>query len=137
VPQESDEAWFLWAPAPAAAATALQELGTSRHKRPHLAHVFVCPRLFTQKWRKRLHNVADIVLELPAGRRPHWPSSMHEPVLIALILPFSAAFPWQLRQSGPLLELGRRLREVWKVEEQDDRPILRELCALSGVLGRM
>ncbi len=137
VPQESDEAWFLWAPAPAAAATALQELGTSRHKRSHLAHVFVCPRLFTQKWRKRLHNVADIVLELPAGRRPHWPSSMHEPVLIALILPFSAAFPWQLRQSGPLLELGRRLREVWKVEEQDDRPILRELCALLGVLGRM
>jgi len=109
MPHESAETWFLWAPAPAAALTALHEFGISRHKRPHLAHVFICPRLFTQKWRKRLHNLADIVLELPAGRRPHWPSSMHEPIIIALILPFSTVFPWQLRQSKPLLDLGRHL----------------------------
>jgi hypothetical protein len=117
IPHESSESWFLWAPAPAAAPTALQELGISRHKRPHLAHVFVCPRLFTQKWRKRLHTLADLVLELPAGRRPQWPSTMHEPILIALILPFSTVSPWQLRRSEPLLALGRRLCDLWKVEE--------------------
>lgn len=66
MPEEKDESWFLWSPVPAAAFTALQELGVSRHKRPNLGHVFLCPCLFTQHWRKRLHNIADIVLELPA-----------------------------------------------------------------------
>jgi hypothetical protein len=93
MPQETTELWHLWVPAPTAAFTALQELGISRHKRPHLGHVFICPRLFTQKWRKRLHNITDVVLELPAGCRSHWPSCMHEPLLIALILPFSLAPP--------------------------------------------
>lgn len=49
-----------------------------------------------------------------------------------LILPFALVPPWQLRQSESVLALGGRLRELWKVEEQDDRPLLRELCALPG-----
>ncbi len=43
IPSESTEKWFLWVPAPAAAASALQELCLSRQKRPYLGHIFVCP----------------------------------------------------------------------------------------------
>jgi hypothetical protein len=139
IPLESSERWFLWAPAlaPAAAATAVQELGISRHKRPHLGHVFLCPRLFTQWWRKRLHNISDLVLELPAGRKPHWPAVMHESLILAFILPFSSTSPWQLRQTESVLALGRRLHGLWQMEESDDRPVLRELCTLLSLLGTL
>jgi hypothetical protein len=46
-PELSPHVWFCWDPAPAAAGAAVAELGLSRHKRPHLNHVFICPRLFT------------------------------------------------------------------------------------------
>jgi hypothetical protein len=66
--QESCHRWFLWDLAPATAPVILEELGLSRIKRPHLNHVVVCPRLFTQYWRKRLFKITDLVLELPPGR---------------------------------------------------------------------
>ncbi len=49
-PTETSASWLLWTPPPAAAAFALDELGLSRHKRTHLNHIFVCPRLMTQYW---------------------------------------------------------------------------------------
>jgi len=67
IPKEGNDRWYLWGPPPAAAAAALQELGISRHKRTHLGHIFLCPRLFTQKWRKKLFNLSDLVLEVKAG----------------------------------------------------------------------
>jgi hypothetical protein len=135
LPLESTSEWFLWTPPPAAAATALSELGVSRHKRPHLNHVFVCPRLLTQMWRKKLHKIADLVIEIPAGCRSFWPKYTHEPLLIGLTLRFSSFYPWQLRQSDSLLDMARQLREVWKDPSTDERVILRQLCALPGLLG--
>jgi hypothetical protein len=79
-PHESKVQWFLWTPPPAAASATLDELSISRQKRPHLNHVFVCPRLMTSMWRKKLFKVSDAVLELPAGFHPEWPSTMHEPL---------------------------------------------------------
>jgi hypothetical protein len=88
IPIEGDDLWFLWDPAPGAGGTVVQELGISRHKRTHLGHIFICPQLLTQKWRQKLHSIADLVFELPAGRRPFWPDEMHEPLVVRLTLPF-------------------------------------------------
>jgi hypothetical protein len=136
-PHETNEPWLLWAPAPAAASTALDELQTSRHKRPHLNHIFICPRLFTQAWRRKLHRVADIVIELPAGCRPVWPLSAHEPLLIGLTFCLAARYPWQPRFTPQLLDLDRTLRRMWRDPQQDERPVLRQLCLLPGVLDAM
>jgi hypothetical protein len=131
IPQEGPDRWFLWGPPPAAAGSAVHELGISRHKRTSLGHIFVCSRLFTHRWRKKLFNVADVVFEVPAGKRPFWSTSMHEPLLIGLILPFSLSPPWQLRGSERLLALERSLRQVWQDPSADERPLLRQLCACS------
>jgi hypothetical protein len=136
-PHETQDAWLLWAPAPAAASLALDELQSSRHKRPHINHIFVCPRLFTQYWRHKLHRVADIVIELPAGCRCVWPLRMHEPLLIGLTLRLTSRYPWQLRDTPQLLDLDRSLRAVWRDLQQDEGAILRQLCLLPGVLDAM
>jgi hypothetical protein len=44
--------------------------------------------LFTSLWRKKLFKVADVVLELPAGKNDCWPMHMHEPLLVGLTLHF-------------------------------------------------
>jgi len=133
-PHETHEPWLLWTPAPAAASTALDELQSSRHKCSHLNHIFICPRLFTQAWRRKLHRVADIVIELPAGCRPVWPLAMHEPLLIGLTLHLAACYPWHLRVTPQLLDLDRALHGVWRDPQQDEGPLLRQLCLLPGVL---
>lgn len=46
-PRPSNQRCFLWTPAPAAASVAVDELSLSRLKRPHLLHIFICPRLCT------------------------------------------------------------------------------------------
>jgi hypothetical protein len=128
------DTWILWCPPPAAADVAVEELMYSRHKRTYLNHVFVIPRLATHLWRKKLFKTCDIFFELPPGSRPFWPSSEHEPLLIGLTLRFSLCFPWQLRQSPPILALGRDLQSVWQKEGGDERIILRQLSALPGTL---
>ncbi len=129
--------WYLWSPAPAAAPSAIEELQVSRHKWTGLNHIFICPRLMTQYWRRKLHRLADIVIEIPAGARPFWPLSMHEPLILGLTLCFSSVFPWQLRYSDSILELERELRSVWFCPLQDERIILRKLCELPRLLETM
>jgi hypothetical protein len=36
-----------------------------------------------------------------------------------------------------LLELERSVRQVWRAQDQDERPLLRQLCLLSGVLAAL
>jgi len=103
---------YLWAPAPAAASAAVDQLSLSRFKRTQLLHVLVCPRLMTHLWRKKLFKVADLVLELPPDVCPVWPAAMHEPIILALILPFIPFPPWHLRNSAPVLDLGRGVRQM-------------------------
>jgi hypothetical protein len=130
MPEVSDETWFLWAPAPAAAHVALREMSASRHKRTQLNHIFLCPRLCTHLWRKWLFKIADIVLEIPAGCRSFWPSDQHEPLILGLTLRFSACPPWQLRNSPSILDLGRQVQELWVNVPGDERGLLRQLCHL-------
>ena len=127
---------FIWAPPPAAAGIAVEQLRKSRHKSTESTHVFVVPRLFTTEWRKQLHKVADIVLNVPAGH-PAWPSTMFEPLTIAIVFPFLSHRPWELRRTPKLMALERSLRKVWESNFEPEGPLLRELWSLPRRLASM
>jgi hypothetical protein len=130
VPTSTDVGLFVWTPPPAAARAAIDQLSISRHKRPSLTHVFICPRLFTSIWRKRLFKLADCVFYVPAGCRSFWPQSMYEPLIIGLLLPFASAYPWQHRRSPEILALEGFLRKVWTKQDGDEQPVLRQFFEL-------
>jgi hypothetical protein len=133
-PTMHSNSWFLWTPPPAAARAALEELAVSRHKRPHLNHIILVPRLFTSQWRRLLYKTADVVFELPAGVRPAWPHAMHEPLVIALTLRFASCAPFQLRNHHFVLELVRSLHGMWPHVSRDERVVLRKLCVTPASL---
>lgn len=110
---------FVWAPPPAAADAALEELRKARHKRQASTHVILVPRLMTAKWRKQLHKAADCVFEMPAGCGDAWPSEMFEPCLIGICFPFLKHRPWQLRGAPRLLALERTVRSMWESGDTD------------------
>ncbi len=128
IPQEMGPSWLIWCPPPAIADLAVDELEESRHKRKHLSHIFLTPRLLTFAWRKKLFKICDLVFEIPPGSRPFWPSCEHEPLIVGLTLRFSSCSPWQVKRGADLLELDRALREVWKIQAGDERSILRQFC---------
>jgi hypothetical protein len=125
---------LAWDLAPAAADAALEVLNESRIKRPQLNHVVLCPRLLTYRWQNRLHKLADFVFELPLDRYPFWPLSAFEPLIIGVVLHFSAQSPWQVKQSSRLLGLDRELRSLWTDPSRDPGAFPRALCQLPGVL---
>jgi hypothetical protein len=116
---------FIWAPPPAAASVALEELRKARIKRQDSMHVFVCPRLMKTEWFQQLYKAADIVFNVPVGSKC-WPSSMFEPLIISLVFPFISSPPWQLRSTPKMFKLGWQLRRVWEGEEMDARDLLRK-----------
>jgi hypothetical protein len=58
---------FIWAPPPAAAAVALEELRKARIKRQDSMHIFVVPRLLTPEWLKQTFKASDVVFQVPIG----------------------------------------------------------------------
>jgi len=136
-PTLTDQTWFIWAPLPAAAAAAFHQLSLSRHKRSHLNHIFIAPRLMTAAWRKKLFKLADLVLELPAGANDTWPQPLHEPLILGLTLRFFSHPPWTLRNSPKVLAMGRQVRGMWGVSEGHGGPLLRQLCQLPALLDSM
>ncbi len=136
-PKESNASWCLWSPPPAAADVALELLGESRHKRTHINHVVVIPRLMTQAWRRKLNKISDITFEVPPGVEAFWPRSEHEPLVVGLTLRFCSCRPWQVKESDRLLELEGPLREMWKVENRNGWAVLRQLCQLPRMLESM
>jgi hypothetical protein len=95
---------FVWHPAPTAAEAALEELCFSRHKRPTYWHIFLCPRLFTHTWRKRLFKFSEVTFYLTPGFLPvTWPATQHEPIVVGIFLPLLGRPPWLAKGSPPLL----------------------------------
>jgi hypothetical protein len=127
---------FLWCPPPVVADVAAEEMRRSRHKRETSFHVFVCPRLMTNLWRKLVLKEVDFYFEVPVGSSV-WGSHMHEPLLIGVCLPFIAHRPWKLGHTPKLLGLARELRHVWESPDGDPRTILRQLFELPGRLSTM
>ena len=140
-----DGLWFpeyktdtrLWAPAPAAGRPVMEQLRTSRHRHFNCLHVLVCPRLMCHEWRRGVLKEADFVFYIPAGARDFWPKDMCEPLMVAVCLPFIRHFPWKLQRAPKLLEMERRVREVFKGDDSDPGIVLRKLCQLPGRLDSM
>jgi len=120
---------FVWAPPPAAADAALEELRKARHKRQRSLHVILVPRLMTPRWRKQLHKAADCVFEMPAGCGDAWLPEMFEPCLIDICFPFLPYRPWQLRRVPRLLALERKVHSMW---ESGDSAVATHLCQFLG-----
>jgi len=117
----------LWLLPPAAADVAVEQLSFSRHKRPDLIHVFICPRLMMQHWRKRLHKISDVLFNIPVGAQEDlWLADMHEPLVVGLILPFLSVSPWLRRYTPSVLDLECQLRRVWTSPEGDAGHLLRQ-----------
>lgn len=102
----------LWIPPPAAMETIVEVFNEDRIVNPHLTHVFVVPRLMTHLWRKQLFKDADVVFYVKAGA-PFWPSSMHEPLTIIIVLPLAYVKnyrgPWIVKHTPSAREFGRHM----------------------------
>ncbi len=102
----------LWIPPPAAMETIVEVFNEDRIVYPHLAHVFVVPRLMTHLWRKQLFKDADVVFYVKAGA-PFWPSSMHEPLTVIIVLPLAYVQnyrgPWIVKHTASAGEFNRRM----------------------------
>ena len=59
---------YIWAPPPGAARHAIEELRQARQKRQQSVHLFVCPRLLYDEWRRHMYKSADLIVFLPAGK---------------------------------------------------------------------
>jgi hypothetical protein len=124
----------LWMPAPASMEAVVEVFNEDRLVNPHLAHVFVIPRLMTHLWRKQLFKDADLKFYVRAGA-PFWPRSMHEPLTVVLLLPLAHVEnyrgPWIVKQTSNAKEFGQQLdsefgrpRENGRVEFLDlERPM--------------
>jgi hypothetical protein len=134
---ETSTSWFVWSPPPSLADVALDELEESRHKRKHLNHLWIAPRLMTYLWQKQLHKICDIVFSIPPGSRPFWPLHEHEPLLVGLTLRFSVFSPWQTKFTTGVLDLERALSTVWASLGEHERDLLREFRLTPGRMDGM
>ena len=119
----------LWAPPPAVADAALEELLKARHKRTNTFHVLLIPRLMTPRWRCLFNKACDFSFVVSPGSS-FWPVKMYEPLWVGIVLPFTKHRPWCLRRAPLLVEIGRSLRVVLETREADARDILRKLLLL-------
>jgi hypothetical protein len=125
---------YIWQPAPSVAKYAVEELRRARLKRHESCHIFVCPRMFTTKWRKQLYKVADMVFEIPCGVVNAWDVSQCEPLVVGIVFPFLKHRPWQLRNHPKLLAVARKLRTLWKEDPASARDLLRKFCLFTRTL---
>ena len=132
------EQWFskghqsgvhFWAPPPAGALVALEELAQSKLKRPYdVTHVFVCQRLlYFEEWRRRFNKEMDLWLLIEPVSY-FWPNSCCEPLVFGISFPLRHSRPWKLRRVPEVVALGRNLQEVFKTRsELGECDILRKL----------
>mmetsp|Transcript_15422 Transcript_15422/g.21970 ORF Transcript_15422/g.21970 Transcript_15422/m.21970 type:complete len:634 (+) Transcript_15422:1647-3548(+) len=126
----------LWMPPPAAADVAVELLGKAKHKRPTTEHIFVCPRLMTNRWRKQLTKVCDIVFTIPVGTH-FWGVREHEPLLVGIALPLISARPWRLRGVPFLERVVGELSSLPPASSIWGRDILQQLFSITRKLDSM
>ena len=128
-----DVGYFIWAPPPAIADVAVDQLCEARHIRTNnTGHIFVCPALMTNCWREKLGKVADFVFTVPVGSEL-WGKSQHEPLIVAFVCPFLCRKPWQLKREASLLErVDRELPGMWTSGATAVRDLLRKLWTFAG-----
>ena len=116
----------VWTPPPAAAVVALAQLCSAIHVRPNLPHIFICPALMSNQWRKRLGRVADVVFTVPVGSFV-WGSEQHEPLIVGLIFPLLQCRPWKVKfDVGRVESFVGGLSGLWASGKGDVRNHMRE-----------
>lgn len=126
----------LWAPPPAVADVALEELLKARHKRSDTYHIIVIPRLYTPRWRRLFNKACDFTFSVPPNKK-FWSSDMFEPLRVGIVLPFTHHRPWQLKRAPLLVDMERQLREVLRDGDGDGRDILLQLLNLNRRLAAL
>jgi hypothetical protein len=126
----------IWAPAPASAEVAAEQMGRAIHKHPSSFHLFIAPRLMTSRWRRRVSKLADFSMELGPGSSV-WGKARHEPLLIFVCLPLSQHRPWKLRGTRLLVDHARKLRVLHQADCKRRGNILRQLLGKTGRLELM
>jgi hypothetical protein len=114
---------FIWAPPPAAASVAIEELRKARIKRQDSMHVIVIPRLLKPEWFRQLYKAADLVFDVPPGAHC-WTKCMYEPLIIGVVFPYLRNPPWQLRLTPKMCSLERDMRRMWKEPGMDPGDLL-------------
>ena len=108
---------YLWTPPPAAADAAFDWMGESIHKRSSSIHIALVPRLMTFKWRKFLGKMTDLLLVIPCGT-PHWPTTMLEPLILAVSLPLSNRCnengSWRFKDSRRISIVESSVPRMWE-----------------------
>jgi hypothetical protein len=88
---------YVWAPPPCLADVALEQLCEVKLMHPLTSHVFVCPVLFTGRWRKMFLKAADVEFGVPVGSSV-WEESLHENLVIGLMCPLLCCSPWAVKR---------------------------------------
>ena len=127
---------YIWAPPPAAAEAALEQLRKARQKRQESCHIFICPRLMTPNWAKHLNRSADFITVIPPGQE-FWPENMYEPLILGIYLPFLKHSPWQLKGQPALLGLDKQMRNLWKTNPGAASLVLRKLWSSARDMASM
>jgi hypothetical protein len=117
---------MVWSPPPAAAEAASEQVCRMIHKYPNSCHLFVCPRLMTARWRRRVEKVGDFNFELGPGS-DIWSHARHEPLLIYACLPLSTHSPWKLKGTKFVDNLDRKMRELHHTNRKRRGRLLRQL----------
>jgi hypothetical protein len=119
----------LWAPPPAVADAALEELLKAQHKRTDTFHVVLIPRLMAPRWQRLFNKACDFTFVVSPGA-PFWSGDMFEPLHVGAILPFTLHRPWCFKRAPLHVEIGRDLREELLKGECDGGDALRKLLKL-------
>ena len=126
---------YIWGPPPAAGDACLEELRKARMKRKESTHIVVIPKLATPLWLRQLNKAADFVFSIAATSDfPFWPSSSHESLYVALVLPYLPFRPWQIRQTPKSFYAGRHLSKVFSEPNVDAGSVLFKLYKEFGEL---
>ena len=126
----------LWAPPPAAADAALEQLLMARHKCSDTFHIIVVPCLFTPCWWRLFHKVVDVNFSVLPGCE-FWPTNMFEPLWVGIVLPFYRHSPWQLGRAPLLVDMGRDLHRMCSEGGASAGHLLHKLCKLPRRLAKL
>ena len=136
MPCEGEEDLFLWSPAPCLADVALEYIRKSIHKRPHLTHICVIPKLMTPNWRKHMLKNAQFSFYIDVGHE-FWQAYQHESLLICCFFPQLPCPPWTIKRTPKVLAMDRCLHEVQKRQDGSECALLLKFWRLVRKLPTM
>ena len=123
--QDPNGAW-IWAPPPALAKVAVEQMCEAKHIFPNSKHVFVCPALMTGYWRKQLGKLADTSFTIKATENGTWEKDMFEPLTIAFVRPLLSSRPWKAGRLNRVSTWKGNLREMRWDNPRDVRNHMRK-----------